>query len=222
MNSIRTLLRTPYNKAIRDRLPRKIGVYNGVAVRYPRFLDFDDHTPDWKEGTVGSVKRAVREGDTVVEIGTGFGVCAVWAARNAGEDGQVRTYEASADRVEIATETSKLNGVSDRIDVTHALIGEDIDIFGSLNGATQIAPMDLPDHDILVADCEGAERDIVAEIGAFNPRTAVIETHGFAGSPTEEITDLLRAEGYTITNICPASPRADPEQDNKTVVGHRE
>lgn len=88
MSVVRSLLCVPYNALVRTQLSRKIGSYNGVAVQYPRFLDFDDYVPDWKDGTVSFVVRAVSPGDDVLEIGTGFGVCTVRVAQEPGQTDQ--------------------------------------------------------------------------------------------------------------------------------------
>jgi len=219
--TLRDLLRKPYNKFVREHLPRKIGVYNGVAVRFPRFLDFDDHTQNWKKGTVGRVKDAVREGDRVLEVGSGFGVCTVWAARQAGTDGGVVTYEASADRYAILKETLELNEVSDRVRTHHALVGENVDVFGPLADANQIPPRDLPDADVFITDCEGAELDLLTELfeeDELRPRSLVIETHGFAGSSTEAVVNCLRKQDYEIIGIQQASPHGNREDDNQVVL----
>lgn len=220
-NTLRSVLRPVYNRVLRESLPRKIGVYNGVAVRYPRFLDIDDHFPAWKDGTVSAVRNRVVEGDTVVDVGTGFGVCSVWAARRAGPDGEVRSYEASAERVEIARETLGLNGVSGRVTVTHALVGTEVEVFGRKAGPERLDIEDLPRCDVIVTDCEGAEMSFVDEIHRLDPRVALVESHGFAGSPSEELADRLRSTGFSVDRVADASPFSDPEEDNKVVVGTR-
>lgn len=219
--NLRKVLRKPYNQYLRNRLPRKIGVYNGVAVRFPRFLDLDDHTPDWKAGTVGSVKTAVAEGDIVVEIGSGFGVCTVWAARKTRDSGSVVTYEASADRYEVLLETLDLNGVSDRIETHHALVGEEVDVFGSMGDVKRVHPEELPNPDVFITDCEGAELNLLNQLdnqSGFSPRSMVIETHGFAGSSTEDVCERLEKMGYRIVNTEPASPYSKEGEDNQVVT----
>lgn len=221
---VRSLLRVPYNRFLRDRLPRKIGAYNGVAIRYPRLFDIEDHVPDWKDGTVASVRETVRVGDRVVEIGSGFGVCTVWAARKATAEGAVTTFEASANRRGIVEETLELNGVADVVSVHHAVVGTDVDVFGELEGASERAPAELPDCDVLVTDCEGAELGILRElrgVDGFDPRSMVIETHGFAGSKTDEVVALLRDWGYEVEDVDMASPYGREEQDNMVVTAEQ-
>lgn len=223
-SSLKQALQYSYNNLVRPHLPRKISVYNGVSIRYIRFLDFTDHVPDWKEGTVSSVKDTVTCGDRVVEIGSGFGVCTVWAARRAGDDGGVTTYEASENRYGILNETLRLNGVSNRVETNHALVGEKIDVFGELATADEIYPVDLPQCDVLITDCEGAEMQILSALrdqDGFNPRSMVIETHGFAGASTDAVIDELQEQGYEITSIKDASPYGSPEEDNKVVTAEQ-
>ena len=211
-------LRRAYNATVRPHLPRKIGMYNGVAVRYPRLFDATDAWPDWKRGTVGAVRGTVVQGDHIVEVGTGFGVCAVVAAR---QGATVDTYEASTGRVDIARETIRLNDVAEAVSVTHAVVGEPGEVFGNTGTAETVPPTDLPACDVLVTDCEGAEATLVEHLEAIGPDRLVIETHGFAGAPTDEIAALVKGHGYTVKEIvAPASTHADPEEDNKVVVAH--
>lgn len=224
---LRSTLRYPYNALIRPHIPRKIGVLNGVAVRWPRLLDIDDHTSDWKAGTVGAVQETVSAGDTVVEIGGGFGVCTVWAAREAGRNGQgqVITYEAAKNRVDVIRETIGLNEVDDSVTVRHAVVGESVDVFGEMAGASEVPPSDLPEGDVLVMDCEGAELEILKRIREdteWRPRELVVETHGFAGAPTEEVVGNLENLSYTTDVRGMASPHGSPEEDNQIVIGTRE
>lgn len=218
---VRQLLSRPYNAVIRPYLPRKIGVKNGVAVRFERLLDFDDVTTDWKDGTVSAVRQTVDEGDTVVEIGGGFGVCTVWAARRAGTDGDVITYEASEERYDILQETVEINKVADRVHLKHALVGENIDTFGDESRADEIPPQDLPECDTFITDCEGAELGILESIfdSSFTePPKLVIETHGFAGASTDKITALLESEGYTIEDVQIASPHNSGEENDVVIA----
>jgi hypothetical protein len=218
--ALRTYARKPYNRYLRDRLPRRIGVFNGVAVRWPRLFDVRDHVPDWKAGTISAVQAAVRPGDTVVEIGGGFGVCTVQAAREAGVSGEVYTFEASASRYDVIQETLELNDVAEQVTVRHALVGDAVDVFGPLSGAPTVDPEDVPECDVLVTDCEGAEKAVLAGLFATDrplPRTFVVETHGFADSTTDDAAAMLREAGYTIESITPASPETDPEEDNRVI-----
>jgi len=223
---IRSLFRYPYNTFVRPYLPRKIGMMNGVAVRWPRLFDIDDHTPDWKAGTVSAVRESITSADTVVEIGGGFGVCTVWAAREAegpNGAGEVISFEAAENRVEVMRETIELNKVSDAVSVRHAVVGESVDVFGEMEGASKVSPAELPNCDVLVMDCEGAEFDILKHIQErddWRPDRVVVETHGFAGAPTDEIKTVLRELGYSIAGTRLASPHNSGEENDVILASH--
>lgn len=192
------MIKTTYNTLIRQRLPRKIGVFNGVAVRWPRLLDRTDTIPKWKEGTIRSVRDIVQRGDDVVDVGSGFGVAAVWAARIAGNEGNVNTYEASFERYQVTKETIRLNGVQESVIPHHTVVGDNLEIFGKMGSPEEISPTDLPECDVLITDCEGAELRILKDISIINPDRVVIETHGFAGSPTNKVIKKLQEHDYKI------------------------
>lgn len=214
---MKALLRRLYNATIRPHLPAKIGEYNHVAVRFPKLLDATDRFPKWKEGTVGAVRNYVEDGDTVVEIGTGFGVCSVVATR---QGATVHTYEASRNRYETARETVSMNGVERSVALNHAIVSTEGEVFGETEGCDVIETDDLPEHDVLLSDCEGAELDILRKMDEL-PRRCIVETHGFAGSSTLEVARELVSSGHSIESIItPASKNADPEEDNQVVVSY--
>ncbi|GAA0671440.1 hypothetical protein ACFQDG_04195 [Natronoarchaeum mannanilyticum] len=180
-----------------------------------------DTKPEWKDGTISAVRNTVEPGDLVVEIGSGFGVATIWAARCAGKEGTVTTYEASRSRYDVTKETVMLNGMQERVEVVHALVGENVDVFGELEGARFVDPDELPEADVLITDCEGAETKIIESLDTIDPERAIIEAHGFAGAPSKEIKDKLVEHGYEITAVCDALPGDTPEKDHKTVVAER-
>lgn len=211
------MIKTTYNTLVRERLPRKIGVFNGVAVRWPRLLDRTDTMPEWKDGTIQSVRETVRSGDDVVDVGSGFGVAAVWAARIAGSGGGVDTYEASFERYKVTQETIQLNGVQGDVIPHHSVVGDDLEIFGEMGNPEKISPAELPECDVLVTDCEGAEQRILKDLSVINPDRVVIETHGFAESPTHKVVDILQEHDYEILGKRYA-PGEYHGEDNMTVT----
>lgn len=213
---IADLIRPGYNRTVRTVMPEKIGMYNGVSVRNPKFLDLSDTFPEYKNGTVSLVRSAVRSGDFVVEVGTGFGVCSVWAARNAGPDGRVLTHEGSAQQVEKARETLRLNAVEDRVDVEHALVGPAVNVYGEPGGADAVQLDSLPSCDVFVCDAEGAEADFVDDVAALDPREVVIETHGHRGAPTDDIVDSLEGQGFEVHQVISAMQNRT-DKDNMAV-----
>ncbi|MDX1746311.1 MAG: hypothetical protein R3324_10265, partial [Halobacteriales archaeon] len=150
-----------YNSLLRPHLPRKIAVYNGVPVRNVKLLDTTDEFPDYEAPLVEAIRRRVRPGDAVTIVGGGLGVGSVVAARAAGIDGTVQTFEASESGCRLIRETLVLNRATDLVDLTHAIVGDAVDVHGPIDGAIELAPEDLPEGDVLVLDCEGAELGIM-------------------------------------------------------------
>lgn len=218
-----SVLKKAYNAVLRERLPKKLCVKNGVVVRYAGLFDMTDHVECWKDGTVSAVQEMVSRGDRVIEVGGGFGVCTVWAARTAGEEGSVETYEAALNRVDIIKETVTLNGVEERVEVTHGVVGEAVDTFGELDGAEHVAADSLAQSDILVMDCEGAELGILESLEKAGklPERVVVETHGFAGAETKAVSEFLSRNGYTILSNDIAALNAPPEDDNRVLSASR-
>lgn len=115
-------IRTLYNRAIRPHLPRKLGSYAGVTVRRPRILDRFSRVPEFKESMVNAVVDAVEAGDTVLEIGSGWGVVTTRAAWRVGSEGAVISYDASPDRTATARETVRRHAMQDRVDIRQAAV----------------------------------------------------------------------------------------------------
>lgn len=194
------VIRYVYNNIIREYLPQKVGVFNGVAVRDIRLFDQTDVFPDYEATLVRSMRDVISPGDSVVTIGGGRGVSTVIAARLIGENGSVKTIEASNEQVALVEETIEINNVSQRVEVTHALVGTARDVWGEYDRADFIEPTDLPSCDTLVLDCEGTEKEIIGSLEK-QPSSLVVETHGIHGAPTNEIKELLRENEYEIESI---------------------
>ncbi|ELZ13897.1 hypothetical protein C479_03591 [Halovivax asiaticus JCM 14624] len=198
-------VRRLYDATLRRRLPRIPGVYNGVVTRRYYLLDLQArlHEPDYKATLVDSMMSAIAPGDTVVEIGGGYGVCTARAAIAVGDEGRVVSYEANAAQVSAIEEALELTGEvrgdrpGDRVDVRQAVVGSDVKIYGSMAGASRIDASDLPACDVLVMDCEGAERAVVRDM-EIDPRAVVVESHPQQGSSTDVLTQTLSERGYAI------------------------
>jgi hypothetical protein len=190
----RSAVQRLYDRAVRDHLPRKIAQCDNVAARRVRLFDQRDHWPDYERELLSAVRAHVEPEDTVVDVGGGFGVAAVVAARQAGPEGSVVSYEAAREQVARIRETAVLNGVADRVDVVRGLVGPDLDIWGDYVGAETVDPSDLPGGDVLICDAEGAEAVIVDALDA-RYRAIVVEVH----------PELIRSDRYSA--IAP-----DPEQ----------
>lgn len=190
--SLSDRVRPVYNK-LRPMLPRKIGMVNGVAARLPRWFDLTDVYPE--DLLIDAIREKVRFDDTVVIVGGGHGASSVAAANQVGPNGSVLVFEAAIEQVHLVAETIQFNQVHDRAHVEHAVVGPAIDVWGSTGTAPRLDPCELPDCDVLVLDCEGAEVAILEGI-AQQPRTIVVEYHRDKGAPFHEVKRVLRRRGY--------------------------
>lgn len=178
---------------------RKIGVYNGVAVRKDVLLRPDDVQTNYEKALISQIRNTVELGEQIVVIGGGNGVSTTVAARRAGELGHVISFEGSETRVEIARETTVLNKVSDRVVVKHAIISDAHQLFSKAGAASQIEPDALPECDVLVMDCEGSELNILQSM-SVRPRAIVVETHAFFDSPEQKVRKALREMDYSVVD----------------------
>jgi predicted RNA methylase len=194
---LRGVIQSLYDTVLRERLPMKIAVYNGIPARRVRLLDDTDVMYDYEARLLSALKQYISANDTVVDIGGGFGVAAVTAANQTGPDGQVITYEASADHVDIIRETALMNQVEDRIEVRNVIVGTGVDIWGDTADTTVMDPSRLPSCDVLVMDCEGAEGDILANL-RIEPQTVVVEVHPHLGSSVDRIERIFDDLQYRV------------------------
>lgn len=159
----------------------QLGVYNGVAVRDCDVLEPADHEPNHKQHLVAAVRETVSPGDRVVVVGGGRAVVAVHAARCGGD---VNVFEAGDTAAELSVEVADLNDVE--FQVEHAVVGSAENVTGEIS-ARRVDPEQLT-GDILVLDCEGAERDILPVDGFEN---VIVETHPKHGSSLSVVRKLL-------------------------------
>jgi precorrin-6B methylase 2 len=189
------LLQAVYNALIRPHLPQKVAVHNGIPARTAGLFDTTDQRTEWEKPLMAAIRSHVKSGHNVVEIAGGLGICTAAAAQHVGNEGTVTTFEADDDRVEKLAETVSLNKLSNRVTIRHAIVGElEIDIESN---ADVIPISDVPNCDVLILDCEGAETRILDEY-VEKPKYVLVETHGFLGSSREEVSELLHSQGYEI------------------------
>lgn len=181
-----TMLRSFPNRVLTKVFGQRVGVYNGVAVRDRGVLDPTDHEPEFKADLVRAVRTAVEPGDEVVIVGGGRSVVAVHAAR---VGGNVTVYEAAGEMVSLAADVRALNAVG--FELRHAVVGDPIDVYGDTQHALRVKPAALT-GDVLVLDCEGAERSILPDVQGF--RDIVVETHPAQGAPTAEVLEETGGE----------------------------
>jgi hypothetical protein len=101
-----------------------------------------------------------------------------------------------------------LNGVSDRVEIEHALVGPANDVWGDQSNSTHYSPNSLSDvvsPDVLILDCEGAEGDIIPEMD-ISPQVCLIEVHPQlidSSAPAQTQEDMcteLESKGYRIVS----------------------
>lgn len=194
---MRSTAQALYDRLLRERLPRKLAVCNGVTARAARLLDATDVIPDYEAALVDGIRRCVRRGDDVVVVGGGYGVSSVVAADCAGPEGSVTTYEGAAEHVDLAVETCSLNDVDDRVTVEHAAVGSDPNLYTDAGDPRSVGPADLQTCDVLVLDCEGAETEILTGVRPL-PRSVVVETHGQFDAPPATVRAVLTDRGLPV------------------------
>lgn len=200
IQSVRRTLGFLHEKHLRPRLPDSDDKYtrlNGVltARTDTKLLDRYIGLINYEGPLIRSMKQEIEPGDRVVIVGGGYGVSAVVASRLAGSDGTVVVFEGAENMLPKIQKTVSVNNVTN-VEIRHNVVSEAISLYGDDGGTSVIPPEELPDCDVLVLDCEGAEIDILTNM-VHSPRSVVIETHGQHGAPTSEVKKLF-AE-YDIT-----------------------
>ncbi|WP_367176442.1 FkbM family methyltransferase [Haloarcula rubripromontorii] len=197
-----------YNHYIAPLLPLTKAVYNGVDVKDARLFDSilpwrDKDKPYWEYNTIRGIESNVNKGDVVVVVGGGLGVTAVRAAQEAGCSGQVFVYEGSSKRITQLQDTIERNDVSDRVDITHGVVGPLISLDGVAGDAIHVSPEKLPECDVLELDCEGAEIEILEKL-TIRPGVILVESHGMNGATSSKIEDILKEMSYSVVSKEPA------------------
>jgi hypothetical protein len=196
-----SLVQRLYDRVLRPRLPRKIGVYGGIPCRAPKLLDQQTVVPDHEIEARQALMTSCRPGDRVLILGGGFGATAVTAARAVGPGGEVLVYEAARSRVNALRETMRINDVSEQTSILAGAVGPQVDVWGE-SAAASIHPSSLPPADVIEMDIEGAEYQVLPELEQI-PRTLIVELHPDkveqAGEPTEPLTEIPAADSYEIS-----------------------
>lgn len=208
-----------YRHLVRPVLPTaSYTQYNGVRIARARKV-FDsqvplifkplglDDVPEYESALVRCIRQYVREGDRVVVVGGGEGVTAVVAAQQAGLSGSVLCYEGAKQSAEAVRGSARLNGVASRVAVTHAVVAKSISVYGAqCDHGTVVIPSAIPACDVLELDCEGAETQILQEMG-IRPRVILVETHGVFGASTLDVEILLSRLSYAVIRVGVAEER---------------
>lgn len=195
-------LRSRYNNYVRPWLPKRTVFYNEVPVHAGRLGDSlipcqDTDIPGYESALISSLRQHGGEQDTIVIVGGGWGISTVIASRQVGEYGKVITFEGSGEAVLNVKETVHLNGMDDIVSIYHAVVAKAVSLRGNEDDAEKIPPEELPECDVLVLDCEGAELDIIERMN-ITPRFLVVETHGIYGATESKVRNLLEQANYDI------------------------
>lgn len=194
------MFRWLYDRTIRPYLPPKIVVCN---VRKNALFDRKDVFPDFKTGLIDPIRKYTEDGWRIVEIGSGYGRATTVAARQT-DGGRVVAYEGSHRMAEHTRETLSMNKQTDNVEIVESAVGNPNDVWSA--DFDVVSPEHLPDHDLLIMDCEGSEVSIIRNLKS-RPNLIISEVHGQKGVSVEEFYSLLRNKGYRIerdTSLGPA------------------
>lgn len=194
MSALYNSLQRAYNATLRPMLPRQTVTENGVEVARVKPLDRYRGRDDYEGALIHGLEWAIEGGDHVCVVGGGWGVSAVrseWAGA-----GLVDVYEPGDGQVSHCAETVERNAADAPIRVHHTAVGPPLNVYGKTSAGT-LPPDRLPDCDVLVLDCEGAEMKILEQLDEL-PRAIVVEVHPMYGVSEPEILGLLVGRGYEI------------------------
>ena len=200
-----------YDRTIRPYLPRRLSVYNGIAVpsKYKLFdLGYRPSIKSYELPLCDGIRRTVQKNDSITIIGGGKGVSGLIAAEHAYPNGEVTIYEASEEQCEEIRSTISYYPTESLVSVFHISVGEINNPYGELGEPESLLPENLPESDILIIDAEGAESDIVPNLD-YSPRALIVETHGCFDSPTHSVHRELKRQGYETNLVGYESVRKD-------------
>ncbi|MEM6974597.1 MAG: FkbM family methyltransferase [Pseudomonadota bacterium] len=201
---------------------------HGLTIRVDHPLIRDMAKSFYKEtyerGEVALLSAVLRPGDRVIDIGSGIGLTAMFAARAVGPSGAVLGFEANPEALALARAQAEANGCA--IEFRNALLVSDPDAPATLpfhlhprfisstaradrpGAMREIALPTVPlppllaefRPSVLSIDIEGFEVDLLSGLNDFGPvRAIVMETHaavtGAAALATLEAH--LAAAGFT-------------------------
>jgi len=170
-------------------------------LKYEKYIPFytNQSNKNYSGGEINGHKKFTKEGDDVVIIGGGIGISAVRASQLC-NPGKVYVYEASQYYTNIVKRVLALNNINN-CEVLHGLVGSEIKVWKSNYVGKKIDLKDLPHHDVLEMDCEGAEYEILDNFHRLSkkPHVLIIEIHPHhAEKNPKEIFENLGKLGYEI------------------------
>lgn len=182
--------------------PYKFGVMNGVPIRHRYLVTPVDEHPDWEAELIHHIRTYIHPNDDVVVVGGFKGSSTVVAARRCLPDGSVTVYEAVAKHIPVLEDTLRVNRMEGHVKVVHGVVEAAVHLFGRSDpgDAEEVSSTDLPACDVLVLDCEGAEKAILENLDQ-QPRTIIVEVHPQYGFSLEEAKNRLTDHGYRIVEV---------------------
>lgn len=194
---------------------------NVISQRTARLLRNDQY----EEREAAAVRALVKPGEVAMELGAGIGFMSTLMAR-ARRAAHVHAFEANPSLIPYIKRVHALNGVSDRVTVTNALLGPAPDratfyerahfsassLIADPPGETSpvIAEHEVPVLDIgaemrriapsvLVCDIEGAEADLAPLMDLATVRVAVVELHPqwIGKAGVQAVFDAFHSAGLT-------------------------
>jgi len=159
--------------------------------------------PFYERPLIRGMEGIVEDGDVVAIVGGGRGVTTVKAAKNVGENGRVIVYECGEETLQILTNTVRLNGVEDRVEIHHAYVGAPETISDESKTVSVVSVDEIPEIDVLELDCEGSELSVLTQLreSDVRPRGITVETHGRLGVPRKDVRELLEAMNYEVRHV---------------------
>lgn len=206
---VRRKLSNFYDSRLREYTPviKDKAIYNGVRIdnesSYHLFDGITTATAGRKKyyeaAIVKGINSVIKEGDHVLIVGGGWGVSTVKASISAGVEGKITVYEASTDKIEDIENTLKLNPISSEIELNENMVAGNSSVWGEETRNEIVNPRDLPPADVLILDCEGAEKKILETLD-YEPRAVVVEIHPEYGVRHNEIKSIMNRRGYQQMN----------------------
>jgi hypothetical protein len=186
-----------YKKLAGFDVPVKISNLEKIVGKFIYLVgDFDDY----ESGIINCHIRSKLNGSMII-CGGGYGVTACSAMKNGISADDLLIYEGSSECIKNLRKTLDLNNCTIKdSNIIHAIVGDDIGVYAGKKASTYIAASDLPDCDILQLDIEGSELEVLRNI-KIRPKTIIVETHGFLGSSTAAVCDVIKDLGYKIISI---------------------
>tara|TARA_B100000131_G_scaffold204636_1_gene196686 strand:+ start:502 stop:1035 length:534 start_codon:yes stop_codon:yes gene_type:complete len=146
------------------------------------------------------IETYIKEGDTVIIIGTNVGMSTIKAAKKTKKSGKVFSYEAVKFKLDIAKDAAQINNVEKQIEFIHAIIEKNVYIPEDIDESVNVLPASkLPDCRVMTIDCEGAELEVLKNI-TIKPEIIYTEIHPHLGVNIEEIKTTLQNKNYDIVS----------------------